>query len=179
MLSEAQKFLAQVNSKETKKIAVTVNGVEVPFTVRTLEDKEYDEATNLTAKMVNGKLSINQAEGDEFICLKCIIDPDFRQQEWIDYVNEEIKKRNLEKEKAVEEKFVKETEEYEAKVKAGEKAKPPKKEKFDKERECLTPKDLLRAKLKPGDIRNISEKILDLSGFNNKIKDIVDDVKKE
>lgn len=177
MLSEAQKFLASVNAKATKKIFVEVKGKEVPFIVKSLEDKEYNEAMNLTTSMSNGKVQFNQTGGDEYICLRCIVEPDFKQQEWIDYVNEEIKRRNIEKEKAAEEKYLKETEEYEAKIKAGEKAKQPKKDKVELEKECLTSKDLLKTILSPGNIRNISDKIMDLSGFNNKVKDDIEETK--
>ena len=181
-LTEAQKYLASACATAGNEIIVGVNvkGRKVPFTIRPLENKEYGDAVQKTVALAtkgNG-LEVNEDDGNEYICLQCIVEPNFRDQEWIDYTNANIKRENAEIKKKVEEEYLQALEKYNKEKETDENAVAPKKKKIKLKSEIVTSKDLLRSILMPGQIANLADKIVEISGFGNKIEEYVEDVKK-
>lgn len=181
MLTEAQKFLGseKVIGNEFQKVVVNVKGKDIVFTVRPLTSDEYDASINKSIKIGVDKkdISVNNSAGNEYICLQCIVEPNFRQQEWIEYVNAEIKEHNIKEQKRVEEKYQKELKEYENAVEKGEKRQMPIKEKVILTKEVQIANELLKRVLGAGIIAELADKIVKLSGFGTQIKDYIDEVK--
>ena len=179
-LTEAQKYLAEAcaTADNEIKVAVEVKGKVQPFTIRPLTSKEYNDAVQKTVSIASGGVEVKEDDGNEFICLQCVVEPDFKDQEWIDFVNANIKKHNAEAKKKVEEQYLKDIEKYNQEKETDENAVMPKKKKIVLKKEVVTSKDLLRSILMPGQIAELADKITRISGFGNKIQDYVEDVKK-
>lgn len=179
-LTEAQKYLASAcaTANDAIKVAVNVKGRTVPFTIRPLTSKEYNDAIQKTVSLATGGVEVKEDDGNEYICLQCIVEPDFKDQEWIDYVNANIKKENAEIKKKVEEQYLKDVEAYNKEKETDENAVMPKKKKVTLKKEVVTSKDLLRSILMPGQIAELADKITQISGFGTKIHEYVEDVKK-
>ena len=164
-MTDISRFLSnpENNSQGVKKYVIPRLGEDYPISIKNISDTEYqnalDEADKARKKNVIGASSLFVKR----VCLLGMVDPNLNSTELIEIANANVQKANTKIMKDIEDEYKKEKSEWE---KAGsDPNSEPVKKKAILLKNVLTPKDLLENWFLPGEIIQIGEKILDISGF--------------
>lgn len=180
-LSKVQQFLTDPSVKannNSKKIQIFKNNKWIDIEIRALTNKEYNISLEKSRKRnSDGTISYDLSAGDEYICVQGIINPDFKEQAWINYTNKTIQEYNKKLKEEIQKEYDEAVEKYEKTLKEGGKASRPTKRKAKYIDEVVTANDLLKYIFFAGEIRQICDKIIQFSGFNSNFVKEVEEAK--
>ena len=175
-LSSIEKWLAnpQNGKNKEKEFIVPRFGEDNPITIRPIIDSEYQEALSAADKARKNNAIGASSLFMKKICLMGMVNPNLNRTDLIELANNNVQKANAELIKELDEK-------YEKELKAWEKTKDPD-TKPEKQKPVLlknisTPQNLLENWFLAGEIIQIGEKILEISGFGITLEEATKEAK--
>ena len=175
-LSNIEKWLAnsQNGQNKEKKFVVPRIGADNPITIRPITDSEYQEALDIADK-ARKKNSIGASSlFMKKVCLMGIVNPNLNRADLIELANENVQKANANLIKELDEKYEKELKEWE---KTKDPDTKPEKQKPVLLKAIVSPQSLLENWFLAGEIVQIGEKILEISGFGITLEEATDEAK--
>ena len=163
-LTSVEKWLSnpQNGLKKERQFVIPRLGEENPITIRPITDGEYQEALDAADKAKKKNLIGAGSLFLKKICLIGMVNPNLNRTDLIEAANENVQKANAEILKEIDETYDKEVKAWEKKGSKGEK---PEKEKPNLLKNITTPMALLENWFLAGEISQIGDKILEISGF--------------
>lgn len=175
-LSSVEKWLAkpQNGQKKDKEFIVPRFGEERPITIRPITDGEYQEALDVADKARKKNAIGASSLFMKKICIMGMVNPNLKKTELIEMANNNVQKANAELVKELDEKYEKELKEW-------EKTKDPDTKPVKQEpillKSIVTPQNLLENWFLAGEIIQIGEKILEISGFGITLEEATNEAK--
>lgn len=175
-LSNIEKWLAkpQNGQKKDKEFIIPRFGEDNPITIRPITDGEYQGALE-TADKARKKNAIGASSlFMKKVCLYGMVNPNLNKTELIEMANNNVQKANAELIKELDTKYEKELQEWE---KAKDPDTKPAKPNPVLLKNILTPQNLLENWFLAGEIIQIGEKILEISGFGITLEEAIKEAK--
>ena len=175
-LSKLEKWLSnpQNNQKKEQEFIVPRFGEDNPISIRPISDSEYQEALD-TADKARKKNAIGASSlFMKKVCLMGMVNPNLNRVDLIEVANNNVQKANAELIKDLDEQYEKELKAWE-KTKSSEN-KPEKREPVLL-KAITTPQGLLENWFLAGEIIQIGEKILEISGFGITLEEATKEAK--
>lgn len=178
-MTELEKYLLDPQNKLGEEVKFTFSrlGENIPLTLKPVSYADYQNALMSSIKIQKDGTEKQDYKGFmSKICLAGLIDPNPKIEAYINTANENISRRNAQYTKEAED-------EYKAKLKEWEKngedpKNKPKEIKPDLEKQISTPQELLEYWFFAGEIKEIAENILKISGFGSTLEKVVEEEKK-